>query len=201
MLVARLKEKRCKGCAEPFLQQRAGQQACSPSCAIQIARHKREKAELKKLEAAKRQERQQDKERKERLKTRRDWINDAQREFNRYIRLRDKAAGHSCIGCGEPLEWAGVGGKTDAGHWRSVGSAPQLRFNPDNCHAQRVVCNRYGAGRAVDYRIGLIQRIGEDRVLALEQNQEVAKWTIEELKQIRDTYRQKAKALEKDHEA
>lgn len=85
----------------------------------------------------------------------------------------------------------------DAGHYRSTGSADHLRFDEDNCHAQRSDCNRYGAGRAVDYRIGLIGRIGLQRVEALEANNTTHKWLRDELRTIRDTYRLKAKELEK----
>ena len=85
----------------------------------------------------------------------------------------------------------------DAGHYRSTGSADHLRFDEDNCHAQRSDCNRYGAGRAVDYRIGLIGRIGLERVEALEARNDTTKWTREGLREIRDTYRAKAKELEK----
>ena len=48
------------------------------------------------------------------------------------------------------------------------GSAAHLRFDERNAHAQRKVCNRWGAGRAVDYRIGLVARIGLAAVEALE---------------------------------
>lgn len=126
---------------------------------------------------------------------------EAQREFNRFIRARDRAAGILyCPCCGNPLEWgtAGItGSRVDAGHYRSTGSADHLRFNEDNCHAQRVHCNRDGAGRAVDYRIGLIRRIGLERVEALEADNRVLKWTREQLREIRDAYRARANALEK----
>ena len=156
---------------------------CSGSCAASLAMSKRLKAEKKR-----------DIERKQALKTRRDWINDAQREFNRYIRLRD--SGKACICCGKELADPKFGGGFDAGHYRSTGSAPHLRFDERNCHAQRKYCNQFGAGRAVDYRIGLIGRIGREAVEELERDNTPRKWTIEELKAIRDKYRAKAKELE-----
>ena len=88
------------------------------------------------------------------------------------------------------------GGDWDAGHYRSTGSAPHMRFDEANCHAQLKQCNRYGGGRAVDYRIGLIARIGLDEVERIEADQTVRKWTIPELREIRDEYRRKAKALQ-----
>jgi hypothetical protein len=76
-----------------------------------------------------------------------------------------------------------------------VGSAPHLRFNEDNCHAQSKHDNQYKSGNAVDYRQGLIARIGLARVEALEADQTPCRWTIEELQAIRDTYRAKLRAL------
>jgi hypothetical protein len=75
-----------------------------------------------------------------------------------------------------------------------------LRFNEFNCHAQRKQCNRYGAGRAVDYRLGLIQRIGREVVEALEADDLARKYTIDELKAIKAEYKAKLKQLLADKE-
>ena len=75
--------------------------------------------------------------------------------------------------------------------------ADHLRFDEDNCHAQRSDCNRFGAGRAVDYRAGLLRRLGRERIEALEAKNETAKWTREGLREIRDGYQRKAKEMEK----
>jgi hypothetical protein len=137
-------------------------------------------------------------ERKAALKTIPDLIKEAQREFNHFIRVRDRD--RPCICCGQALGAGDVGGAYDCGHYRSTGSAPHLRFDERNAHAQRKACNRWGAGRAVDYRIGLLERIGAEEVRALEADNRIHKWTREELIQIRDTYRQKRKELEKERE-
>ena len=129
------------------------------------------------------------------LKTRSDWIKEAQIAFNAFIRLRDQLAGYDCISSGKPLDWSG--NNVDAGHYRSRGSAPHLRFNEDNCHAQSKQDNRYGSGNAVDYRIGLIARIGLARVEALEADNTPRKLTIEELKAIKAEYKQKLKELQR----
>lgn len=196
MLVARLKEKRCKGCAKPFLQQRAGQQACSPSCALQVARHKREKAELKKLEAAKRQERQQDKERKERLKSRSDWMRDAQAAVNKFVRLRDLSEGRVCISCGRDHQ-----GQWHAGHYLSRGAHPELALEPKNIHLQCAPCNTHLSGNQIQMRRGLVMRYGVEFVEWLEGPHEPKKYTIDQLKQIISEFRSMARKLEKDHEA
>ncbi len=87
------------------------------------------------------------------------------------------------------------GGAVDAGHYRSTGSADHLRFNESNCHAQRSDCNRFGAGRAVDYRIGLIDRIGLSAVESLEALNESIKWGRDELRATRDMYRRRARDM------
>lgn len=90
------------------------------------------------------------------------------------------------------------GGSRDAGHYRSRGAAGWLRFNEDNCHSQAKKCNRYGSGRATEYRVGLIARIGLERVEALEANNTPIKWTIIELKAIKATYTAKLKEVKKN---
>jgi hypothetical protein len=47
-----------------------------------------------------------------------------------------------------------------------------------------------------DYRVRLRVRLGAEALEALEADQTPRKWTVDELKAIRDTYRAKAKALE-----
>lgn len=180
--------KACRVCRNCFEPRNSMQSVCSPRCAVKLATslqklRKAEKSVQAKVDRAKR----------EALKTIPDLIREAQVAFNAYIRARD--AGKPCICCGRPLDDSGGvrGSGYDAGHYRSTGSAPHLRFNENNVHAQRKQCNRFGAGRAVDYRIGLIQRIGAAAVEALESDNRVHKWTREELVQIRATYVRKLK--------
>ena len=140
-----------------------------------------------------RAERKEIRAKRESIKTRAQWMREAQQAFNKFIRLRDQIAGHACISSGQPLDWSG--NNVDAGHYRSTGSAPHLRFDERNCHAQSKKDNRYLSGNAVDYRIGLIARIGLESVELLEADQTQRKYTIEELKQIISTYRAKTKEL------
>ena len=187
-----MKTRKCKACHHPFTPARSTQTACGIDCAMQLAHEKKVKvAECDRLDTVRK-----DRVRKERLKTRRDWEKEAQTAFNAFIRARDKDM--PCICCGLPLSAGDVGGAYDCGHYRSVGSAPHLRFHEDNAHAQRKQCNRWGAGRAVDYRLGLIARIGLARVEALEADQEPRKYTADELRAIRDLYRAKLRELVKE---
>ena len=190
-----MKPKKCKNCGKEFVPMRSTAIACSYPCAKAWvdARNAKLKAQKAKQEA--KIDRQLTKQRKEALKTRNDYIKEAQVAFNAYIRERDK--NQLCICCGKPLALDAVGGGFDCGHYRSTGSAPHLRFNEDNAHGQRKVCNRYGAGRAVDYRLGLIQRIGLRRVEALEAENNPAKFDIDELKAIKEHYKTKLKELKK----
>ena len=83
----------------------------------------------------------------------------------------------------------------DAGHYRSRGSAPHLRFDERNCHAQAKRENRYLSGNVVDYRVGLIARIGLEEVESLEADQTPKKYTIAELKAIKAHYVAKLKEM------
>lgn len=189
--------RKCRECNAKFTPIRPMQPTCENfACKLAYANRAAEKsaARRKKDEAAKaKAERRAVKAAKEKLKTKRDYTKGAQIAFNAYIRERDKEK--PCICCGEPLLLDSVGGGFDCGHYRSVGSAPHLRFDERNAHGQRKKCNRYGAGRAVDYRLGLIVRIGAESVAEIEADQADRKWTIDDLKRIRDEYREKLKAL------
>jgi hypothetical protein len=164
--------------------------ACCTGCEIILA-----KRHIEKVQAARaKKERKADKARKEKIKTRSDHMREAQQAFNAYRREVCRIAGYACPCCDIPLDW--TGNNVDAGHYRSVGSAPHARFTENNVWAQRKQCNRYGAGRAVDYRIGLIKRIGLEAVEVLEADQAPRKWTIDELRQVKTEYKGKLKALQ-----
>lgn len=151
------------------------------------------RAQDKKARMAAKVERAEIRRRKEALKTVPDLIKEAQIAFNAFIRERDRQAGHACISSGRPLDWSG--NAVDAGHYRSTGAASHLRFHEDNCHAQSKHDNQFLAGNAVDYRIRLVARIGLAGVEALEADNQVRKWTRQELIEIRETYKTKLKRL------
>lgn len=188
------KLKKCKICREPFMPRNMGHVACKPDCAqihgAMVAAKQKAKAQ--------RQERAQDKVKREGMKTYPQLIREAQAAFNLVVRLRDQLAGYACISSGRPLDWNG--NAVDAGHWRSTGSAPNLRFNFDNCHAQSKHDNQYKAGNAVDYRIGLIGRIGLARVEALEADNMPRKWTHDELRAMKAEFQAMARELKKEIE-
>lgn len=190
---------RCAHCKQKFTPERPSQIVhleCVEAWTLAQA-EKREREEAKRLRMAARVERAETRRRKEAIKRIPDLIREAQIAFNSYIRARD--AGKPCICCGrtEAMGYGLAAHGWDCGHYRSTGSASHLRFNEDNAHRQLVICNRHGAGRAVDYRIGLIARIGLARVEALESSNQPHKWTADELLAIKSTYRAKLKEWER----
>lgn len=193
MRVAEIKPKKCRapGCGKPFHPTMTTQKVCSMACARAMAQDpKLQKVAAKAITKQKRQDLQ---ERRERLKTKGDHLREAQAAFNAYIRERDRLAGYACISSGRPLDWNG--NAVDAGHYRSTGAAPHLRFDENNCHAQSKHDNRYLSGNVAEYRLGLIQRIGLSAVEELEADQAPRRYTIEDLKAIKALYRQKLRDL------
>lgn len=85
----------------------------------------------------------------------------------------------------------------DCSHYRSVGSSPHLRFHLHNAAAACVRCNRNLSGNIVELRKGIIDRIGEQKVLAVESDQSVKKFSIDYLKRVKAIFTKKAKRLEK----
>jgi hypothetical protein len=185
------KQKKCKQCGEVFVPTRPIQPVCGYECSIKFALKHAETSEQRRLKESRKAYR----ERKLAAKTLSQWKAETQLWFNKFIKLRDKAAGHSCISSGRPLDWSG--NAVDAGHYRSVGSAPHLRFDENNVHAQSKHDNRYKSGNAVDYRIGLIRRIGLAAVEALEADQTPRHYTIPELIEKKRYYQLKCKQLTK----
>lgn len=183
------KQKKCKskGCGVLFTPTRPMQTVCSVMCAVLDARIKREQAETKKRQ----EQRRKDRETRDKLKTRADWLKEAQAAFNAYIRVRD--ADQPCISCGRHHT-----GQWHAGHYLSRGARPELAMHPDNCHKQCAPCNTHLSGNLVLYRVNLINKIGLDRVEWLEGPHEPLKLTVTDIKAIRDKYRALAKQLEKE---
>lgn len=191
---------KCKHCGVRWTpEEKARRIRLHPECIepwLKDFQEKQKRKAIAERKAKQRVERVQDRKRREALKRIPDLIAEAQKAFNAYIRERDK--NQPCICCGRPLGSSDVGGAYDCGHYRSTGSASHLRFDSRNAHAQRKECNRWGAGRAVDYRIGLVARIGLEAVESLESSNEPHKWTREELSSIKALYMQRLKDLRRE---
>lgn len=186
------KQHQCKECGAYYIKKQSMQQVCSMECAIAYSKRKAEEKRKKqeksdRLEAGRRM-----RARKEALKSRPDWLKEAQKAFNEFIRLRDKDL--PCISCGRYHA-----GQYHAGHYRSVGAYPELRFNEDNVHKQCSVCNNHKSGNAIEYRINLIRKIGLERVEFLERHDhQPLKLSIDEIKELIKFYKAKCKGLENE---
>jgi hypothetical protein len=172
--------KKCKNaaCATKFIPQRLGQAVCSPACAlatkdVNAGRARKALADIG---------RQEIKIRKEKLKSRADHLRETQAVVNEFIRLRD--AHLPCVSCGRFHD-----GQWHAGHYRSAGGHPELRFEPLNIWRQCAPCNTHKSGDLVNYRVELIRRIGPEKVEWLEGPHQPQRYTIEDLKAIKAKYR------------
>lgn len=175
-----MKPKKCKNkqCGKIIHDPKPFQKACSPSCAIELVREKQRKEHRKETRRM-----------REAAKTKSELLKEAQYEFNRFIRIRDQS--EPCISCGRPHE-----GQYHAGHFRTVGAYPELRFHEDNCHKQCAPCNNHKSGNLVEYRQRLVQKIGLERVKWLEGPHDLPNWTHDEIREIKKKYKQKCKELE-----
>jgi len=169
--------RKCKICKDVFEKKQPLQFVCTPKCGFEYVKKQKEK-----------QWKKDKKELKEKLKTRTDHLNELQVIFNRWIRLSKKS---DCISCGTDLR----GRKFDAGHYRSVGNCPSMRFEQDNTWPQCVYCNQYLSGNPIEYRIRLVKMIGVEKVEFLEQEHEPKKLTIDEIKELQLLYKTKIKML------
>lgn len=184
------RRKRCPSCRMMFVPARSGQAVCGEiECAI--AHSKSEKGQATARKALSELGRKELRASKDRIKTKGQYMREAQAAFNAWVRARD--ASQPCISCGRHHE-----GKYDAGHYRTVGSNPALRFEPLNCHKQCVPCNQHKSGDIVNYRISLVLRIGQDKVDWLEGPHEPQRYTIDDLKAIRADYKARLKQLKGD---
>ena len=173
------RSRKCLTCRKWFNPIEQGITTCSTDCAIMYGKTNLTKQKCKEQRNAKKEHNSNDKSH---------LTKEAQKVFNKYIRMRDKAL--PCISCGH-----NGNRQRHAGHYRPVGRNHQLRFNEDNCHSQCSICNNHLSGNLVQYREALILKIGLDSVLALEEYNEAKSYTIEELRGIIATYTNKIKEL------
>lgn len=169
---------KCKVCKNKFNAKFFNQKTCfNPSCILEFNKQVKTKQLKEKKKVI-----------KESLKTNSEHRKELQVLVNRFVRLRDKDK--PCISCLKQLK-----SKFDAGHYRSSGGNPELRFNELNIHAQCVYCNQHLHGNLIDYRINLIARIGLDKVEWLEGSHEPLKLSIEEIKKLKEKYKEKIRLL------
>lgn len=181
-----MKQKKCRVCKAKFEPFNSLQQVCSTSCALQKA----QKDFQKDAERKAKEQRKWVREQKAKVKSRGEHLKEAQQAFNAYIRERDRH--RPCISCGTY-----TAGQYHAGHYRTTKAAPGLRFEELNCHKQCAQCNNFDSGNIVEYRISLIQRIGQEAVDWIEGPHEAKHYTTDELKEIKRKYRAMKRELER----
>lgn len=163
-----------------------GQKVCCWQCGLAVA--DRPANQQKARKAIDQRERREIKVRKEKLKSRADHIKDAQQAVNEYVRWRDREL--PCVSCGRFHD-----GQWHAGHYRSAGGHPELRFEPLNIWRQCAPCNTHKSGDLVNYRIELVKRIGLEKVEWLEGPHEPLKLDIEGIKAITAKFRAMTREL------
>ena len=179
-------KRRCAACKAYFKPEREfpGTVAwCSDTCGTALA--------LKRFPAARakiqREERAKHRERKEAVKTRSEWLKEAQQAFNLYIRTRD--AGNPCISCDRPDDGSH---QRHASHYRSTKACSILRFNLRNVHASCAQCNGNLSGNLLEYRIRLVASKGSEFVEWLECQNDTRKYDINYLKRLKKVFKKKA---------
>ena len=176
-----IKVKKCRSCGDDFFPARPLQNVCCPRCAHELAKSKREKDERAAAHKALREGR-------EALMTLADHAKITERHFNAYIKLRDRD--RPCISCGRHHK-----GANHAGHYLSVGAHPELRFVEDNVNKQCQPCNTRKGGNVIEYRKGLITKIGTARVEWLEGPHTPTRYRVADLKEIAAKYRKMTKEI------
>ena len=168
---------RCKQCKQNFEPKYFNQKYCMIN--DECIKHFAEQTKLKALE-------QKKKKIKSDLLTLQDYIKLAQNIFNKYIRLRDK--GNNCISCNKKAL------KENAGHFYSSGGHFNVRFDENNVNLQCEYCNTFLHGNLLNYRENLVKKIGYEAFEKLTIDSQITrKFTIEELKEIISTYKEKIK--------
>lgn len=194
-VLKKLKERDCKGCGERFQPVRYFHVACTPSCAIKLAREKSEKK--RKLEESKENKawKVRKKELKDKTKKSSEYKHDLEVEVNHIVRLIDK--GHECISSGEKQY------QVNSGHMYSVGSYPALRFNLLNIYNQSVHDNLHKGGNGVIYKERIKEIFGQEvseEIESLKVRYKELRLSIPELKEKIKTARKAVRYLIKHTE-
>lgn len=174
-----LRMRKCANCPEKFRPFSSLVKWCSAECGASLG--------LKKLE------KQKAREHRAKLadaKPLMHWIKLTEAVVHAYIHARDR--GKPCISCGtrRTVQW-------EAGHWLTKAARPEIRFDPRNINLQCHRCNDHLSGNQAAYRIGLVERIGEEAVQELEGPHPAAHYTRDGLAALRRQFAAMTRALKK----
>ena len=131
----------CKGdIVNPY---RSTQIVCSPACSIAYMQEKRKRDQAKRLKKKAIAFKAETRKRREAIMTLSDHAELAQKAVNAYVLVRDQK--RACVSCGTTeARW-------NAGHYRPVSVAKQLRYNTLNIWKQCVRCNKEASRTASRY--------------------------------------------------
>lgn len=184
------RKKKCRWCMDYFQPVNSLQVVCQPvPCAVRYAQKKRLDQQERAMKRKKREFRDNDFSHQLKL---------TQRKFNELVRLLD--SDQPCISCGRFK----CGHTWDAGHFISVVSAPELRFEFLNCYRQGSACNRgeekhrTNAGTVRKrYEFYLTERMGAEVVSWLKGPHDAKNYTCDQLRQMRAMYSAEISYIEK----
>lgn len=171
---------RCKICKTKFEPKFFLQKWCSPECGAKYGLILKEKEDADKWIKEKQKL-------KSKLKSYSQKMGDAKKVFQKWIRERDKDL--PCISCGATESnpyW-------DAGHYKKAELYRGVIFNELNVHKQCRKCNYFLDGNELNYREGLIKRIGMYQVWQLDMLADETKkykYTDAEFELIKQKYKQ-----------
>ena len=177
---------KCPICRQPATERFGLKLFCGYEHAAEWAKNAQDKRRAKEKAEA----RKVDREKLKSLKARSEWLKELQVIFNRFIRLRD--AGLPCISCGALDDGSR---QMQAGHYKTVGAHPALRFDESNTNSQCSRCNNFLSGNLLPYRVALIAKVGQAEVDRLEGPQLPLKLTTEEIQALIAECKAKVKAL------
>jgi len=177
---------------------------CNMDHAVACARKMQERQRQTRLEASQRTDKEKAntlKKMKAGLKPKGGFKKPPQDAVNGFVLQRDW--GRPCISCGKQMKY-GVssfyiksGDIAHAGHYRSVASAPHLRFDVRNIHGQCSQCNLYLSGNPSGYRLGLIKLKGIEFVEALEADQRSRNYSKQDFKTIARIFNKRKRLYKK----
>lgn len=175
-----MKLKKCKNCGEQFKQFNSLCVCCEVDCAIAYAATHTKKEVAKEKRSALKAFNDSD---KNVLKRK------AIQVFNAYIRKRDEKL--PCVSCGCEVKK----NMAHASHFKPANTYSYLRFDESNVHKSCSRCNLFLSGNLDQYRIRIVERIGQIELDRLDKPNQVKNWTIEEYADIIATYKLKIKEL------
>lgn len=182
----RLMSCRNRACRKRFAPDPPWMRCCCLDCGVVVGMD----AVAKQRAKRERTERATDRARKVAMKSRAQWLKEAQTAVNKLVRARDSEDG--CISCDRPATWQG---QWHASHFKSVGSSPALRFDLANIHKACSICNNHLSGNIAAYAPRLLVKIGAAEFDRLNGPQPVVKHSIEEAQRIKAWATAQAKAL------